>query len=399
MLGLYIHIPFCRQKCFYCDFFSVNYEEFLADKYIESVVKHAEAYGQGGQGDGDSDQSMVNTPVPLTTIYIGGGTPSVLSETQIKTLLSGIASNFNLSGLKEFTFEANPESLTENKLKILKNYGVNRLSLGLQSCNDKYLSLLGRVHNFETFKKVFALSRSAGFDNINIDLIYGFSGQTLNDFQNDLSEMLKFKSEHISLYPLAVEENTVFHKTGVKTNSDTQAEMYEKACEMLQKSGYVHYEISNWSLKGKESLHNSNYWRNYEYIALGAGASGYYNRIRYKNIPDIEKYCRHCEEETGQGNGGIDQRVVTTPVPLTRVKQPIAIEQEYISDDLYETESIMLGLRLLNDGVDIKKFTSNKNISILKNFLKDKILINDNGKIKLSERHIFISNTVISEFM
>ncbi|MCL2390964.1 MAG: radical SAM family heme chaperone HemW [Endomicrobia bacterium] len=362
MLGLYIHIPFCRQKCFYCDFFSVNYKEELADKYIKSVVKHSSSYKN----------------VKPDTVYIGGGTPSVLNEEQIKILLSGISSNFNLSYLKEFTFEANPESLTENKLKILKDYGVDRLSLGLQSCDDNHLAQLGRIHDFKTFKKAFFMSREEGFKNINIDLIYGFPNQNLSNLRDDLSEMLELKSEHISLYPLTVEENTVFFKNGVETNSDLQREMYERAAENLQKSGYVHYEISNWSFKGKESLHNGNYWRSCEYIALGAGASGYYNRVRYKNISDIEKYCRHCGLEPQSG---------------------IIAEKEYITDELYETETIMLGLRLLNEGVDIEKFTGWKNVSVLNRFLNDKILINDDGKIKLSENSVYVSNQVISEFM
>ncbi|MDR1695013.1 MAG: radical SAM family heme chaperone HemW [Endomicrobium sp.] len=357
MLGLYIHIPFCRKKCFYCDFFSVKYEESFAGKYIESVAKHASLYK--------------NTKT--ATVYIGGGTPSSLDENQIKSLLAGVASNFDLSQLKEFTFEANPESLTETKLKILKDFGVNRLSMGLQSCDDRHLAKLGRIHDFKTFEKAFRMSRAAGFDNINTDLMYGFPEQTSDGFQNDLSKTLEFGSEHISLYPLTVEENTVFYKNNVKTDSDLQREMYEKAAEVLKKSGYVHYEISNWSLKGKESLHNGNYWRNCEYIALGAGAAGYYNRVRYKNVSDIEKY--------------------------TALPQSAAAEREYINGELYETETIMLGLRLLREGVDIKKFKSRKNISALNDFLNNKILINDNGKIRLSESSVYVSNSVISEFI
>jgi len=273
MLGLYIHIPFCRKKCFYCDFFSVKYDEYLAEKYVAAIIDHAKAFNSA-----------------VDTIYIGGGTPSVLSENQIETLLTGIAEAFNLSQIKEFTFELNPESASKEKFKILRKYGVNRVSIGLQSDDDVYLKTIGRIHNFPQFIAALENARNAGFKNINLDLIYGLPGQTLMQWEKTLLNAVSFDCPHISLYPLTVEENTFFYKNNIKTDDGLQKQMYEKACEILSANGFSHYEISNWAKPEKESLHNSNYWRNYQYLALGAGASGYFNGQRYKNTADIEKY-------------------------------------------------------------------------------------------------------------
>ncbi|MDR2191847.1 MAG: radical SAM family heme chaperone HemW [Endomicrobium sp.] len=354
MLGLYVHIHFCRQKCFYCDFFSVKYDKYLAQKYVAAIAKHALQYKN----------------IQLDTIYIGGGTPSVLCENKIEKLLESINNAFNLRQLKEYTFELNPESASEEKFEILKKYGVNRISVGLQSDYDAYLKSLGRVHNFSQFIAALETAKKVGFENINLDLIYGFPNQTLEQWRHTLLNAVSFDCPHISLYPLSVEENTPFYKNAITTDDDLQRQMYEKACEILSSNGFEHYEISNWAKKNRQSLHNSNYWRNCQYLALGAGASGYFKGQRYKNTADIGKYIA----------GG-----------------KIKTEIENIDGKTFETESIILGLRLINEGAPETIF-KNKT-QILQELLDAKMLVKEKGRIKLSRDYIFISNLVLSRFI
>jgi oxygen-independent coproporphyrinogen-3 oxidase len=360
MIGLYIHIPFCKQKCFYCDFFSAKYNSELANKYIGSLIKHA--------------QNFKNKKID--SIYVGGGTPSILSYHQIQKLLSSLNNIFNLSQVKEFTFELNPESVSKEKLQILKEFGVSRLSIGLQSVEDQYLKYLGRVHDYKTFCIAYYAAKNAGFNNINIDLIYGLPNQSVNDWKNALERTSQFDSQHLSLYPLSIEKNTSFYKNGVVSDDKLQREMYEKAVDILEQNGYIHYEISNWAKKNKEAFHNTNYWRNLEYIGLGAGACGYLNRNRYKNIENIEKYINLIENNSD-----------------------CVIENEYINEQLYTTETIILGLRLLSEGLPLKCFKSSKHKDILLKGLKENILVQEKDKIKLVQEYAFVSNQVISKFI
>ncbi|MCA6085200.1 radical SAM family heme chaperone HemW [Candidatus Endomicrobiellum agilis] len=374
MLGLYVHIPFCKQKCPYCSFFSVKYDAGLADKYIDALIKHAEQF---------KNEKIVS-------IYVGGGTPSVLSLKQIQKLLQALNAIFNLSAVQEFTFEANPESVSKEKLCLLKQFGVTRLSIGLQSVEDKPLKFLGRIHDFKNFCDVYNAARKEGFDNINIDLIYGLPNQTLKDWEQILKRTLLFKSEHLSLYPLSIEESTPFYKNDIITDDDIQRDMYDETTEILANNGYSHYEISNWSKKEKESVHNTNYWRNLEYIGLGAGAAGYLEKRRYKNTENIEKYIELClllQEKKEYCSKRHDN--------LSLLK----IENEYICDKLYKTETIMLGLRLLNEGIDINFFNNPKHHNALSECLKNNLLKMKNGKIKLAKEYVFVFNQIISKFI
>ncbi|MDR3330813.1 MAG: radical SAM family heme chaperone HemW [Endomicrobium sp.] len=370
ILGLYVHIPFCRQKCFYCDFFSLKYDTVLADAYIDALIQDALRF---------KDKK-------IHSIYIGGGTPSVLSLGQICKFLQALVEIFNFSEVSEFTFELNPESTSKEKLHILRNFGVTRLSLGLQSVEDKTLTFLGRMHDFNSFCEIYNVIREEEFNNINIDLIYGFPFQTIKKFEMVLKRVLLFNSEHLSIYPLSVEKGTSFYKDGIVTNDDIQRDIYDKTVEILEKNGYIHYEISNWSKKDKESLHNSNYWCNFEYIGIGAGASGYLGRRRYKNIENIKKYIELSlslqNERYGDDNSTL-----------------LEIESEYINDELYKIERIMLGLRLLNKGVDSNCFNNHKHRSVLLKCLKNGTLELDNGRIKLSKESVFIFNQIVSKFM
>ncbi|MDR3048628.1 MAG: radical SAM family heme chaperone HemW [Elusimicrobiota bacterium] len=361
MLGLYIHIPFCRQKCFYCDFFSIKYDENQIIKYISALLNQAKQF----------------SGAKIDTIYIGGGTPSVLFCGQIEKLIGSLHKIFDLSNLKEWTFELNPESADDEKLKFLKRSGVNRLSIGLQSCNDDDLRFLGRVHNFKRFVEVFESIGNVGFKNTNIDLIYGLPARSIKDWQKILGRALQFDCSHLSLYPLSIEKETLFYQKGISVDENMQNDLYQNACKILSQNNFIHYEISNWAKDGKESLHNSNYWRNYEYIGLGASAAGYFKNKRYKNVENIERYISslcHCGQES-------------------------SIEQEeYIDDELRKIESIMLGLRLLNEGTAIENFDNGRE-KILNNLLEQKMLYRDNDRIKLSKDFVFLSNSIISQFM
>ncbi len=357
MKGLYIHIPFCRRKCFYCDFISVAYTENLADEYLNALEKEALKY---------KNESF-------ETVYIGGGTPSVLSVKQLSHLISIIKNNFNISHHCEWSFEANPESTTKEKLEFLLSSGITRLSFGLQSASDDKLTILGRLHNYEQFKKVYFVARNVGFDNINIDLMFGIPEQNIDDWRNTLTEVLSLKTQHISLYPLTVEEGTVFYKNNFSVNTDLQAEMYKMTCDILKNNDFEHYEISNWAREQKYSRHNKLYWQNREYIGLGTSAASYYKRYRYKNDPDILKYI----EDTLNGKDTVT-------------------EKEFIDDELYEKETIMLGLRL-SDGVDIKYFKNKKDV--LEKYIGEKLLTVKNGKVSFPETSLFVSNSILSEFI
>ncbi|MDR1400782.1 MAG: radical SAM family heme chaperone HemW [Endomicrobium sp.] len=360
MLGLYIHVPFCSQKCLYCNFFSVRYNDVLANKYVCALSRHAAKF-KGKKID---------------SVYIGGGTPSVLSLRQLQQLSQSLHGTFDISEVREFTFELNPESVSKEKLRFLREIGVNRLSVGLQSVEDMSLKFLGRLHDFKTFCSVYDMARKENFDNINIDLIYGLPNQTLRDWEQVIKKTLAFNSEHLSLYPLSVERNTPFYRSNVITCDDVQRHMYDRAAEDLANKGYIHYEVSNWSKQNRESFHNTNYWRNFEYLGLGAGAAGYLGRERYKNIEDVSRY-----------------------VDLLKDGCNVEIENEYIDGKIYEVETIILGLRLLNEGLDVSYFKKPKHYSVLLECLEDGTLKIEYDKVKLTEKCVFIFNHIASKFV
>lgn len=356
-LGLYIHIPFCKRKCFYCDFVSVEYKEELSKSYISSLLKEAGHYKNE----------------KINTIYIGGGTPSVLTSELLEKLILNIKSIFNVSSLEEFTVELNPESTTKDKLKLLYSLGITRISFGLQSTKDANLKELGRLHNYDKFLSSYNMATEIGFNNISIDLMYGIPNQTLTDWENVLKETMALDSAHISLYPLTIEQNTLFYKQNVQTDGDLQRKMYDMACDILEQNNFCHYEISNWSKGNKFSRHNKIYWQNNEYIGLGASASSYYKRYRYRNITDINKY-----------------------IDLINKKEKCTIEKEYIDDDLYNIETVMLGLRL-KEGVNMKFFKKKEHI--IKKFTNEGLLQIKDNNVSLTQKGLFVSNSIISEFV
>ncbi|MDO8735392.1 MAG: radical SAM family heme chaperone HemW, partial [Elusimicrobiota bacterium] len=265
--AFYIHIPFCRKKCNYCDFVSMPIQTGDTQWHSEAKPKNLTDYTDRYLKTLVNEFSL-RFPLPVShfplTIYIGGGTPSILSEKQIEFLFNGLF--FYLPKLEnnelEFSCEANPESITEQKLRILKNFGVNRLSIGLQSLDDKILNFLGRVHTLKDFSRCYESARKIGFENINIDLIFGIPGQTIENWSSTLKSVVRLNPEHISIYSLTIEKGTRFFENGLQKDDDIDADMYEFAIDYLEKNGYHHYEISNFSKPGFECKHNINYWKN-----------------------------------------------------------------------------------------------------------------------------------------
>ncbi len=301
-LELYIHIPFCVKKCNYCDFLSAPADDETKEAYVNALINETH---MAGITYGDRK---------ITTIFIGGGTPSILTPEQITKISDALKETFNLEGLKgkpktffrkkaipptiEFTVECNPGTLDDAKLKALKKAGVNRLSLGLQSADNKELKELGRIHTVKDFLDTFDAARMAGFDNINVDLMQAVPYQTLPSWRKTLMAIAALRPEHISAYSLQLEEGTPFHtrmQNGEDLHlpdEDTEREIYYATKEVLAQFGYTRYEISNYALPGKECRHNSGYWTRENYLGLGLGSSSMVDNVRWKNIDDLQTYIK-----------------------------------------------------------------------------------------------------------
>lgn len=271
--ALFIHIPFCEHICKYCDFTKLFYFSKFEKPYLEALKKEI--------------SSKVKNKV--FTLYFGGGTPTALSDEGFEDILK-FASKYLEKGY-EFTVEANVENLTESKLNIMKRCGVNRLSIGVQSTCNALLKEIGRCHTFEDAQKIIKLAKSKGFSNINIDLIYGFKNESLNDVKKDLEEFIKLDIDHISIYSLIVEKGSMFYNLKYPTqNEEDSRKYYEYIVKFLRENGYERYEISNFAKNGKYSRHNLTYWHNEEYYGCGLGASGYVNGVRYENTKSLPDY-------------------------------------------------------------------------------------------------------------
>ena len=360
MSGLYIHIPFCRQKCRYCDFASFAGAEDLIDEYLAVLEKEA----------------SLCPSFAADTLYIGGGTPSLLSAAQLEKLCGLIARRFAALGrFQESTLEANPESLTKEKLRLLKEAGLNRLSLGLQSFDDDILKRIGRVHDVKTFLSAYGAAREAGFNNISVDLIAGLPGQTERMFSEGLKKLAALKPEHISVYGLQVEEGTPFYKEGVQADEDLLRAELEETHRFLQSAGYVHYEISNFALPGRESRHNINYWQNGEYLGLGSAAASYLNGVRRSNVPDVREYLRRIDAG----------------------KNPAEFA-ERLTGKAKEGEAVMLGLRMLG-GVRISEVQKRLFAGEIQDLVRRGLVEQNGDFIKLTFEGIFLANQAFMAFV
>lgn len=368
--ALYIHTPFCRQKCLYCDFPSFAKKENLMLEYVTALCKEIE--------------TIVHKKIK--TIFIGGGTPTYLSLECFEMLNRSISKLDKGSDL-EFTVEGNPDSFSREKLEFLKTMGVNRLSIGLQAWQDELLKKLGRVHSLEQFKKAFECAREIGFNNINIDLMFGLPGQKLEDWNNTLQEVMALNPEHISCYSLIVEEGTPFCQLeslgGLNLpDEETEREMYKIAVGTLKQNGYFQYEISNFAKAGCECKHNLTYWNLQNYMGCGSAAHSYVDGLRYRNTEDIEKYIYMLENESS------------------------AIVEEHVNsleDDM--EEFMFMGLRK-TEGIDEKEFEERfkKNIrlvygTVIDKFIGRKLLLQSGSRIFLSSKGIELSNQVMCEFI
>ena len=360
MQGLYIHIPFCISKCVYCDFASFAGIKRLRMPYLKALKREIAL------------QKKHYKNFNPRTLYVGGGTPSFLTNTQIKFLFGSIYNCYK--NFKEITFEANPESLTLSKIKLLKNLGVNRISLGLQSTFDKHLKTLSRAHNYAQFLKVYTQAKEY-FNNVNVDLIAGLPKQTLAEFEDSVKTLISLKPQHISVYGLQVEEGTPLYKTGYICDDNLTRKMLESAEDMLQKSGFIHYEISNFSLPGHESKHNINYWLGGDYLGCGSAAASYMQGVRFQNTADVIEYIKS----------------------LAQSKIPMVLEEK-LQGKAKVGEEILLKFRLLNGFKPTQKMLKyfSKEFKIL---LDKKLIVKSSKLLKLSEEGKYFANAVFRYFV
>lgn len=355
MKSIYIHIPYCKQKCLYCDFNSYSNKENTMNKYFDALVKEIKSYNIK----------------ELNTIYFGGGTPSFVDSKYIREIMS------ILPKANEVTLELNPGTVNKEKFAEYKNIGINRLSIGLQAIQNDILKEIGRIHTLNDFEEAFKLARNAGFDNINVDLMHGLPNQSVQEFKDSVDYLVKLGPEHISCYSLIL-HNDIFKN--LPTEED-ERKMYYCAKEKLKESGYIHYEISNFAKSGKESKHNLVYWNQEEYIGVGAGASSYLNGERYTNVASIEEYIKR----------------------INRGESVNIIEEKQNSEDKLN-EYMILKLRLIK-GVNIKEANEKFKTDIVKKYEKSLEKLQKLGLIKIDEniyltdKGLDLANIVWEEFI
>ena len=297
-IGLYIHIPFCKRKCSYCDFCSYAEKQDLISKYIKCLLQEIKEVGSNNRADFEIGKDDLFS---VKTIYIGGGTPSLIESKYIVQTIEEIKSNFELDENAEITIEVNPGTVTLEKLEDYNKVGINRLSIGLQSTQDEILKEIGRIHNFEQFLETYKLAKKVGFKNINVDLMLGLPNQRIIDLKESLEEIIKLQPEHISVYSLIVEDGTPIANKIEKgelelPDEDTERNMYWYVKNTLELNGYKHYEISNFAKKGYESKHNMNCWNQMEYVGIGTAAHSYRDITRYSNTEDIKEYIKNVQK-------------------------------------------------------------------------------------------------------
>lgn len=366
----YVHIPFCTQICYYCDFSKVFIKNQPVDAYLQALIREFRSYDI----------------TELRTLYIGGGTPTSISAVQLDYLLTELSRDLNLNTLEEFTIEANPGDLTVDKIEVLQKSAVNRVSLGVQTFNDKHLKRIGRSHNEAQIYSTIDALKTAGFQNISIDLIYALPGQTMDDVRSNVAKALSLNIPHLSLYSLILEHHTVFMnkmrrgKLHLPTE-DLEAEMFEYIISEMERNGFEHYEISNFTKPGFESRHNLVYWDNVEYYGVGAGASGYLDGIRYRNRGPIQHYLKGVSE----GNARLSEEVLS--------------KNEMMEEELF------LGLRK-KEGVSIGKFEQKFGTSfekrygqIVQELQSDGLLKENNGFIQMTKKGLFLGDTVAEKFI
>lgn len=381
--GLYVHIPFCAKKCYYCDFTSYVGKNEEIEKYLDFLEKEIRMY--------------IKSKTEVSSIFIGGGTPSLLTVGQLKKLFTIIDKYFYLENKGsdskiEFTMECNPGTLTIEKLELMKKMGVNRLSIGLQSTHDKHLEFMGRIHNYKEFEESYNFARKVGFDNINVDLIFAFQGQTFEEWKDTVDKIVALKPEHISAYSLIIEEGTKFFDLYEKgqldeIDEDLYVKMYRYIIERLKENSYKQYEISNYAKSDCECKHNILYWDCKEYYGFGLGASSYLQSTRNTNTKNMKEYIDKLEDGC----------------------MPIVFSEKLGYKDKYN-EKMMLGLRKIDgieldtifsllDDCDREKIESKIEKYISQEYIKLKTIDNNIKKISLTQSGVEISNTILADLM
>ena len=366
----YVHIPFCTQICYYCDFSKVFIKNQPVESYLEHLLQEFHSY--------DIQK--------LRTLYIGGGTPTALSASQLEVLLDGLTKNLDLSMLEELTIEANPGDLDADKIAVLQNSAVNRVSLGVQTFDDKMLKKIGRSHTEKDIYENIDRLKLAGFDNISIDLIYALPGQTMDQVKDNVAKAIALDIPHMSLYSLILENHTVFMNRMRRgklplPKEELEAEMFEYIIAELERAGFEHYEISNFSKQGFESRHNLMYWDNAEYYGIGAGASGYVDGVRYKNHGPIRHHLKAVEEGS------------------------VRINEEHLSQREQMEEEMFLGLRK-KSGVSMARFEEKFERSfqelygdIVKDLIQQGLMQVDGDRVRMTKRGLFLGDTVAERFI
>ena len=375
MLGLYIHVPFCAQKCYYCDFnsYKINFDE--KKEYLINIKKEMKLYK-------DEFKNKV-----FDTIFLGGGTPSILTSEEIKQIIDSVYENFNIYKEAEITIECNPGTINRQKLIDFKNMGINRLSIGLQAVQNHHLKSIGRIHTYEEFEKNYFDALEVGFKNINIDLMYALPNQTTKEWKDTLNKIIDLNPTHISAYSLILEEGTKLYDMYENNefellDEDTDIKMYEYTIDTLKKHGYNQYEISNYSRTNFECMHNIIYWKCDNYLGLGPGASGFIGNIRYSNIENICEY---------------NERVMQNIKPIN--EKNVLTEKDVIE------EFIFMGLRM-NEGINLNIFKERFNCEFLdlyndvvEKLIKRDLIKLENQNVLLTQKGREISNSVFVEFL
>ncbi|MBU8893653.1 MAG: radical SAM family heme chaperone HemW [Bacteroidales bacterium] len=373
MAGIYLHIPFCKSKCAYCDFYSIANNTHI-DEFINAICKEIKL------------QTEFLDNEKVQTIYFGGGTPSMLSRNQIERILDEINKHFIVDAHNEITLEANPDDLSKEYLKSLKELGVNRLSVGIQSFDDKDLQLMKRKHSVSQAVRAINNAQDAGFENISVDLIYGLPDLKIENWEKNINEALDLNIQHISAYHLTIEPNTLFHKLSKnkKLNLPTEnksLEQFKRLVEKIEKNGFLQYEISNFAKDGSISLHNSNYWMGVKYLGLGPSAHSYNLTSRQWNISNLRAYLDSIS------NGKV-------PFKIEKLT-----ENEKYNDFVITSLRTMWGVNTEKLKKDFGDKYEKDFLTKTKNLIEKKLLINSGNQFKLTQKGVFISDNIIQEFL
>lgn len=385
-ISIYIHIPFCQKRCGYCDFTTFAGMETYLPAYIDALMREVELIGRGAA-----------EPVPVHTLFLGGGTPSLLSAGQVERIIKAICKHFTLLPEAEISLEANPGTVNLQKLSGYRKAGVNRISFGVQSAIPEELAVLQRIHTADEARQAVEMARLAGFENINLDLIFAIPNQTMETWQESLTFALSTGVEHLSLYNLTIEENTPLYEQVKRgeiepIDPDLAADMYEFAVDSLLEKGFLHYEISNWAANRnglwQMCRHNLQYWRNLPYLGFGVGSHGFFENQRLENSPSISEYLARI------GKGGCEY-----PKSPANVASTVIDQQEQMKD------TMMLGLRLLDEGVDPQAFHKRFGLALEDVFSTELLELTSLGLLEkhkpyhLTRRGMMVGNQVFMRFV